>query len=259
MWWCAVATVAFVAGCGRLGFEDARRDATSPVTDADPCASPSGLIGAWPMDTQDLQGSTLIDRSGNGRDGTLIGSTLPILSPGRVGQALDFSATSIAYVDVPTLPLDASPSTATTVSLWFFEGNANADEGVVCLPTGPTTAPPRYCLWLTNRIGPASLCINGGEGECWGITDPGLIGRWVHVVVIYANGRTDGGRLYIDGVPATMSCRFGVCDRVRVAQPPFEIGNRDSGYAWRGLIDDVQVFARALDATEIAQLHACTP
>ncbi len=56
-----------------------------------------------------------------------------------------------------------------------------------------------------------------------------------------------------------MGCRFGTCDQVRVAQPPFEIGNRDATYAWRGKLDDVRAYARALTATEVVQLATCAP
>jgi hypothetical protein len=71
------------------------------------------------------------------------------------------------------------------------------------------------------------------------------------------NGATTGGSFFIDGAPVTMSCVFGTCDKTRVTQGPFEIGNSDSDYPWRGSLDDVRVYERALSASEVAQVIAC--
>lgn len=249
-----------LGACGRLSFDplseragDAR---PSDVADADTCAV-GGAIGAWSMNDSELSGTTLRDVSGKGHDGTLVGSPEPALAAGPAGQALDYSATSLAYVNVPSLPLDATTGAFTTVTLWFRNDNPNVSEGVFCMPAGPSAAPPRYCMWLTNQGGPITLCINGGEGECWGITDNGLIGRWVHVAAVYVNGPTTGGTFFVDGAPVSMSCVFGTCDKTRVTQGPFEIGNSDPNYPWRGSLDDVRVFDRALDADEVARVMAC--
>ncbi len=96
-------------------------------------------------------------------------------------------------------------------------------------------------------------------GDCWGITDAGLIGRWVHVVAVFANGQTTDGSLFLDGVPATVDCRFGVCDQRRVAQLPVTLGGNDSLFAWHGQLDDVRIYGRALSSDDAATLFACTP
>jgi Concanavalin A-like lectin/glucanases superfamily len=257
-----VAVAVAAAGCGRLGFDRLPLDdapTTEPAdADADPCAAISaGLVGAWPLDAPDVIGTTVHDRSGNGRDGTLIGTPAAVVAPGRLGEALDFAGTSLSYVDLASVPLDSTAGAFTTVSLWFRNDNANADEALACLPTGPVAGPPRYSLWLTNRIGPASLCINTGSGDCWGITDAGLIGRWVHIVAIYANGPTVGGSLYVDGARVDTACRFGTCNQTRVAQAPFSIACSDPAYAWHGLLDEVRVFDRALEPAEVLALYQC--
>lgn len=250
----------FLGACGRLSFDSLGErvaDADpSDVADADNCAV-AGLVAAWSMNTGDVIGTKLRDVSGQGHDGTFVGSPAPVLAAGAAGQALDFSATSLAYVNVPSLPLSATTGASTTVALWFRNDNANLSEGVFCMPAGPVAGPPRYCMWLTRQSGEITLCINSGEGECWGITDNALIGRWVHVAAVYVNGATTGGRFFIDGVPATMSCVFGNCDRNRVTQGPFEMGNSDATYPWRGRLDDVRVFDRALVADDVARVMAC--
>jgi hypothetical protein len=252
-----------VAGCGRIGFSPTPSDdagGDGPGDGGDPCAVvDTGLLGAWSLDAEDVQGGIVHDGSGRGHHGTLVGAPGPVVVPGRIGDALDFSATSLAWVDLASVPLDSTAGGFTTVSLWLWRDDPAADEGVVCLPTGPVPGPPRYSLWLTNRSGPPSLCINTGVGDCWGIIDPGVIGRWVHVAIVYANGRTIDGQLYVDGAPVVMGCRFGTCDQTRVAMSPLSLGCSDPTYAWRGRLDEVRVFDRALSATEVRLLHDCAP
>lgn len=249
-------SLALMFACGRVAFDPVVADSGTTPIDADTCTVP-GLLAAWSMNSADVTGTTVLDRSGNGRDGTLVGSPPPTLSAGHVAEALDFTGTTLAYMSVPSLPLDSTAGAFTTVSLWFRSDDPTVDQGVFCLPTGPVAGAPRYCMWLTKQSGPLTLCINTGNGECWGFADNGLIGRWVHVAAIYANGPTTGGSFFIDGSAATMSCVFGACNQTRVAQPPFEVGNSDSTYAWRGRVDDVRVFARALGASEVVQLIGC--
>ncbi len=256
------------AACGRVGFDaiDGRTSIGDGVAQDESgsgstCATAvSGALGRWTLDAADVNGTVVLDRSGAGRDGTLVGNPRPVTTPGRVGEGLDFAGTSLSYVNAPSVPLDVTPGAFTSVSLWFWTDDTNVDEALACIPTGPTTGPPRYSLWLTHDGGPTSLCINTGQGDCWGLELPGTIyGRWVHVVVEWINGPTIGGKLFVDGVPATMSCRFGVCDKSRVTQSPFSIACSDAGYAWHGRLDEVQLFDRALSAAEVTRLHECAP
>ncbi len=206
----------------------------------------------FPMNEGDLVSSTLFDRSGRGHDGSLLGD-VPSVVAGRVGGALDFSSTTLANVEA-NVPF---PGPAHTVSFWMRNDDPAPDQGVLCPTPTPLPEAPRYCLWLTNRSGPISLCINGGTGECWGVTRDDLLGRWVHVVAVFVDGPTTMGRLYLDGVPVTMGCRFGTCDQSRTAQGPLLLGMNEDVYAWRGLLDEVRFYPRALDDTEAAALFAC--
>lgn len=248
------AAIAVALGaCGRLGFEE-----TSLA--ADPTCGVPGALGYWPLNAEDLAGGQVLDRSGRSAHGALMGTPSPTSAPGQLREALDFTATDLSFVALPDLGVDPTPEAATTVAMWFFHADPSVDDTLIYLPPGPGTAPPRYDLWLTTEVtGVPSLCINTGLGDCWGITDAGLVGRWVHVVAVFVNGATTDGTLYVDGVPATMDCRFGVCDQSRTVAPPFTLGGNDELYSWHGLLDDVRIFDRALTAGEAATLFACVP
>jgi hypothetical protein len=234
------------------GGADAAIPSTCPPTFA-------GLAGWWPLDAADVMDSVVRDRSGLGRDGMMLGDPSPTVGPGRVGDALDFAATVLTRIDVAGLPFDSTPGAFNTVVFWMWHGDAGADEGVFCVTPTDMPAPPRYCLWLTDYGGPLSLCVNGGTGECWGIETPTLVGRWTHVAVVFANGRTDGSAIYLDGARAPARCVFGTCDQERTAQGPLMLGMNETVYAWRGRLDDVRVYARALTDAEVAELYRCAP
>ena len=268
-----------LGGCGRIHYDAVRsRDASTdssmdaPVVEMDapdrpdvptdpPTCPPSlpGLLGWWTMDEDDVVGTSVRDVSGNERHGTWVGVSAPVVVPGRLEGALDFAGTSGAHVSLAAVPVDSSAGASTSISFWLRHDDTGADEGVLCMTPTATPEPPRYCLWLTSSGAPQSLCVNGGTGECWGVRDAPIFGRWVHVVAIFANGRADGSTLFLDGVPVTMECEFGTCDQERTIQGPIVLGMEESGYSWHGRIDDVRVFDRALSAAEVARLFACAP
>ncbi len=57
-----------------------------------------GLVGYWSFDSGDVSGTTVLDQSGSGNNGTTVNS--PKQVPGKLGQALSFNGTS-QYVSLP--------------------------------------------------------------------------------------------------------------------------------------------------------------
>ncbi|MEA3227245.1 MAG: LamG-like jellyroll fold domain-containing protein, partial [Planctomycetota bacterium] len=72
----------------------------------------AGLVGQWKLD--DGAGTTAVDATGNGNDGTLIGD--PQWVVGYFGGALQFSG-STDKVDIPQ-SADLNPENEFTVSVW---------------------------------------------------------------------------------------------------------------------------------------------
>jgi hypothetical protein len=232
---------------------DAFADAGNSI-DASPCIDVSGgILGHWPMDTSSIVGTQVRDVSQYKNHATLMGFSGSVTTVGKFGQALSYPATGSAYVELPSLSLDQSAGGMNSISMWFFRDAANVDDVLALLPNFP-----RYDLWLTHKAH-ISLCINTGNSDCFGIEDDGLTGRWVHVVAIFANGPTTNGRLYVDGVdrhPACVSApNLGTCDKSATASQPIEIGGK-TDFIYRGLIDDVRIYRRALNPDEITALYS---
>jgi hypothetical protein len=248
----------FLPGCGRFGFGSDLVPAidTGGTVDVVPAVCGEGLSGYWSFDTSS---STLVrDDSGHGQDGTIVGSPVPTAVPGRVGQALAYGATGDAYVRFPALSLDTTPGGAITVTTWFWRDDVNVDDALFYVPLSP-----KFDVWLTRDARCAAglcLCINDGNGACWGFSDSTLVGRWVHLAAIMRNGALDRSELFIDGQPRIATCLFGSCTGTRAVAAPFDLGASD-GYAWHGMFDETRVHARALSAGEIATLaaDACAP
>ncbi|HEY2517931.1 MAG TPA: LamG domain-containing protein, partial [Polyangiaceae bacterium] len=201
------------------------------------------------------------DSSGNNNDATLVGFSQPEpgTAPAPLGQALVFPATAQAYVEVPVLSLNAATGGANSISLWFYREASNVDDVLTLLPNSP-----RYDLWLTTRsVDEAGtdtyLCINTGHGDCFGVANATLLGRWVHVVAVFANGPIDGGTLYIDGLEQVSACLtsagFASCDATGAAASPVDFGGA-TDFFYHGMMAELRVYDRALTASEVAALYS---
>lgn len=230
------------------GFEDAS-DASScvPVTE--------GLIGHFTMDLDSIDGTRLSDSSGNQNDGMLVGFSQDDTAPGRFGEALVYPAIGTAYVNVPVLPLDRAPDGVNSVSLWFYRSGTDIDDVLALLPNSP-----RYDLWLTGGVG-NYLCINTGHNECVGVENDDLRDHWVHVVAVFVNGPIENGLLYINGENGGAACiadgGFSSCELSSAAAAPVDFGG-NTDFFFHGMLDEVRIYNRALDASEVTALYQGT-
>ena len=109
-----------------------------------------------------------------------------------------------------------------------------------------------------NPGGSSSARNSAGQATCIATTtlgDDAPLGVWVHFAVV---GVYDPGSnsyrvtLYRNGVHA------GGQDNVAMAAPrlPLSIGGLENGWAFRGWLDDLQIYSRALNETEIRAVVA---
>lgn len=249
---------------------DSAADTLTPPTDSgSPLDSPTctpitvGLVGHYPMGAGSISGSNVSDVSGSGHNGSLVGFTQaePQSAPAPYNQALVFPTADQGYVQIANLPLDTAPGGMNSVSMWFYRAGpvGNVNDVLVSLPNTPV-----YDLWLTWGIKDAGanayLCINVGQGDCFGIASANLLDRWVHVVAVFANGATTGGALYIDGQPQAAACvttvGFSSCTGLSATAPaPLDLGTGNNGFFYYGSPYDARIYNRALTASEARALH----
>lgn len=183
------------------------------------------------------------DASGNGNNGTINGATLGQDRFGQNGMAYAFDGSSsfIAF-NVPNIPTGESPR---TVSLWAAS------------QPDPTKGYNLF-FWGADQVNRGFGLMNNGspliwDAEAWGndVHSGVLVDtQWHHLVVAY-----DGAALSIsiDGVQKATGARN--------LDTPFSnltVGADlvDGTTFYRGKIDDIRIYDRALSGTEIGQLYA---
>ena len=206
-----------------------------PAANAIVCASaPAGLIARWPGD-----GSTA--EVAHGRNGTLVDNTT--FAAGLVGQAFSFDGSG----DTATIPDDPDWTLGTndfTIDTWV---NFTADTGhpmaLIASDQG-VGVQPKWILWRAN--GELGFYVNGDTiSAAWTPTN----GQWYHVAVT-RSGTTF--TMYIDGASvATSTDTVDITD----ASGPLTLGSAEGDFWMYGLIDEPEMYQRALSDTEIAAIH----
>jgi hypothetical protein len=197
---------------------------------------PPNLVSWWPGDgnANDIQ---------DGNNGTLQnGATF---APGLVGQAFSFDGAG-AFVDVPDSPnLSFGASSSITVDLWAFRTGTNPVMHLMGKREGCSgiNASINYQMALNTASG-EGLAFGSGFGNeaATGMDLP--LNTWTHLA-----GTFDGTafRFYINGVLAATAA--GTLGPINTA--PLEIGGSGTCATFAGLIDEVEIFNRALSNQEI--------
>jgi hypothetical protein len=207
---------------------------------------PAGLVGWWKMD-EAAGSSTAVDASGNGNDATLTGlNPASAWATGRTGGALKCDGSGAALVN-DSARLDGITA-GVTISAWVNRlGAATGFTAVLSREIG-TTITEYYYLGLSGDRAE----FYSSSGGLSTTTIP--IGIWTHMAA------TDDGntvRLYVNGSQVASK---NVSDVFKADSSKLTIcGNQNDASGaitqrWNGLVDDLQLYNRALTATEIAGL-----
>jgi len=207
---------------------------------------PAGLVGWWKMDEAAGSG-TAADASGNGNDATLTGlNPASAWATGRTGGALKCDGSGAALVD-DSARLDGITA-GVTISAWVNRlGAATGFTAVLSREIG-TTITEYYYLGLSGDRAE----FYSSSGGLSATTIP--IGIWTHMAA------TDDGntvRMYVNGSQVASK---NVNDVFKADSSKLTIcGNQNDASGaitqrWNGLVDDLQLYSRALTATEIAGL-----
>ena len=210
----------------------------------------NGLVGHWTLDGPTISGTTVKDVSGQGNNGTMVGSPAPVA--GVMGQALSFNGTS-QYVTLPG-SIDSSLTNAITVSFWV-KANGSSFQQDNCLVTGQfLSGIVQYFVcgnWDQGGL-PSNIGTGFYNGSFHGFNQVGsfLFGKWTYITSSY-DGTTM--KLYINGV-LNNSGSFGIA--LPASTNGWYIGRRwDFVELLNGSIDDVRIYNRALSAAEVQQLY----
>gem|GEM_PF-2609465 len=208
-----------------------------------------GLIAHWDFD--EGSGSSAADITGNGHAGTIQGASF---SDARIGSySLRFDGNN-DYVDLDTM--DVLPvGSGLTISTWIKADDFGTSDGrIVSKATGTSTSSHWWMLSTVKKSGKYRLRFrlkaDGSTSTLIASSGDLSAGQWVHATVTYDGFKM---RIYMDGVLVGSTNKSGSINLdpnvgVRIG------GNPVGGKHFDGRIDDVRIYNRALDASQVQDL-----
>ncbi|WP_428939597.1 LamG-like jellyroll fold domain-containing protein [Fontivita pretiosa] len=184
-------------------------------------------------------GGTVLDRSGNGNNGTISGASRT--TSGRYGSGVSFTSNGqmITVLDSGSLDL----TTGMTLEAWVYSTVANGVRDVIIKEGAGVDVYNLY--WRNWRGRPEGNVLVGGVNQtAEGTSLPR--NAWQHLATTY-----DGAvlRLYVNGSQVGSLPMSGP---IATSDGALRIGGNTLWGEWfRGRIDEVRIYSRALSAAEI--------
>lgn len=204
-----------------------------------------GLVAAYNFNQTST--TTVVDVSGTGNTGTISGAAWTTLGRYNGGYSFDGVNDRINIADSATLDLTG----AFTLEAWVYPTATN-DWRTVILKEQPNGL--AYALYAREDAARPSGWVNTAGTDHFVAGTAGLVtNTWSHLVTTF-----DGSalRLYVSGVLVQTSAHSGTAS---VSSGALRIGgNAIWGEYFRGRIDEVRIYNRALSPAEI-QVNMGTP
>jgi prepilin-type N-terminal cleavage/methylation domain-containing protein len=213
--------------------------------------NPTGLVAYWNF--EEGSGSSILDKSGNGATGVWVGSASgtngTYYTSGEVGSyAGDFNG-----INNKVTASISFPTSTGSFSLWINPTTTNLGGGNAA---GIISDNGNY---FTVYWGAPSFCSGdidvyfSAQGDTCGTAAPTL-NQWNLLVIVWGSGAgTDG--IYLSGIHEKSTAIAAMSQW----QNPLDIGGQNignTGINWfKGSIDDVRVYNRALSAAEVQALY----
>ncbi|MCW1914016.1 putative Ig domain-containing protein [Luteolibacter sp. GHJ8] len=219
---------------------------TNPQSSASqPPAIYASLRAWWKLD--DNTGTAADDFTGRPQDGTISGAAW---ATGISGSALNFDG-----LDDGILVGNSAALTGTgnlTLAAWVkIDPGSPLATVIQQREAGATGHQGQYVLNV-NASGTVNFFIYNNSAYQFDLTTAGAVndGQWHHLAAVREG---TAGRIYIDGVQAAS----GSGTAQALVSHPVAIGydHRDNNKRFDGLIDDVRIYERALNAAELDGLH----
>lgn len=205
-----------------------------------------GPVGYFKFD--DGSGTTPVDSSSNGFNGTLAGGAWNV---GKYGKALQFDGSATNYVQLPVNNQLAFHYKNYTVSAWI---NPNAVSGLKHIVARASSSSPNkeFILYLNGTtFGGQNWAVGGGTASNCSVANAATANTWSHVTYVYNNGYS---YCYVNGELRNTSSQYigtregGYIREVR-------IGMRTSSPAnnFLGKIDEVRLYDYARTQAQILE------
>ncbi len=209
-----------------------------------------GLVGYWNMDAG--TGTSVADISGNNQTGTLgSGSSAPTWSTGKFGSALLFDGTN-DYVGFNASVDPVTGGNPRTISAWVYTTAQNA----------------ALVSWGSYSTGQSMELSTNGNGDIIlqfynaGIVDDdgqSVTNKWTHVVATCTGNTVSTCSLWKNGQLAETSTNTTTINTSTTGSLKFGFPVSGTSNILRGTLDEVRIYNRALDPSEVKALYEWAP
>lgn len=203
-----------------------------------------GLVGYWPM--EEGGGNRMMDQSGNNLHANIIDNRDIIWENGKEGKAINLTGNINRYGVITHQPILNIPN-AITLAAWVKP--TQLQRGTII----SKNAGNGFELWL-DMNGNIEFRLNRGtSGSTYRLVSnfnySNRLNNWIHVAATF-DGTTS--KIYINGE-----------ENIIATYPPFTIGTSSGNLTigslgdiqrWRGSLDEVRLYNRALNQSEILLL-----
>jgi hypothetical protein len=205
--------------------------------------------------TQDSLFEAITDSSGNSHTGSTYGGPTWRPSGGRTAGALEFDGADDTVED-PDAGGYLNGLSAITVSLWIKSDLTYVDRGII-FARNPTGADEELGIRYDRNgaFGGGVRVIKASVKTTWGYTQIESTSNvqttnWQHLALVWENN-TGRLKLYINGALNPLAYDMGPTFGTVTGVQKLMLGRGTKSQYWDGMMDDLRIYNRVLDANDI--------
>jgi hypothetical protein len=239
------ATCASVLGSSYIGNLSCNTGCTSFNTNACTYQIPTnGLIGYWKFD--ETSGTTATDSSGNNNSGIFSGSGVT-WTIGKVGGAVNFAQNTYDRINFPA----AFTYSDFTISFWAKPyTHVGGEQYPVDIGPGTSAYKPVVAIFLDSTLNFVNWHLYGSSALQ--PTTGQINDIWQYVVFTRSGGNAS---VYVNGQLLSSVSNFTMTNPVNDYLTVGSIHGWTGDYSYRGSIDELAIYNRALTAGEILAIY----
>lgn len=209
----------------------------------------NGLVAHYPFN------GNANDASVNGNNGTVNGAILCADRFGNANSAYSFDGVNNNSITVPNSSSLNLTSNEISISMWIKWQNNDDDNNYRGLSKGGMDVGSGYELLVRGGSDTGIVEFNISPNTQYTVQNANsLRTQWVHLLSVFNNGI---GKIYVNGVLSSIDTSSYT--NILSNTEPLYLGprNPNNNYAGQlnGLLDDIRIYNRALNAAEISSLY----